>query len=284
MSSAPLSSRRALLAAALALPAGRVLAQATSWSLAVVPQFPPAKLQRDWTPVIERIERETGVRLQLKLQPSIPRFETELLGGGADFAYLNPYHQLMAQQRLGFIPLVRDSHLLSGILVVRRDDPITDVRALEGRDIAFPAPNAFGASLWMRALLAERERVTIRPVYVQSHGNVYRQVAAGRMVAGGGITQTLAQERDEVRQALRVLMETPGAAPHPISAHPRVPAKVRQAVAQCLLGMARDQPGRELLDDIQLPDPVVADHQRDYAPLAGFHLERFIVPAPESGA
>lgn len=274
--------RRTLLTTALALPATAALAQAGGgrvWSLAVVPQFPPAKLQRDWTPVLERVERETGLRLALKLQASIPRFEAEVLGGGADFAYLNPYHQVMAHQALGFVPLVRGTRLLSGILVVRRDDPVSDLRALDGQEIAFPAPNAFGASLWIRALLAEREKITIRPMYVQSHGNVYRQVASGRMVAGGGITHTLAQERSEVRDALRVLLETPGAAPHPLGAHPRVPSPVRRALADALLRMAGDPEGRELLGAIQIPDPVAADHQRDYAPLARFRLERYVVPS-----
>ena len=105
------------------------------------------------------------------------------------------------------------------------------------------------------------------------------QVASGRMAAGGGIAQTLAQERDEVRDALRVLMETPGAAPHPISAHPRVPEAVRRAVGGALLNMARDPAGRELLRDIQMPDPVVADQRRDYAPLADIRLERYVVNA-----
>ena len=275
--------RRTCFAAALALAGSpgvvRAASPARTWTLSVVPQFPPAKVQRDWTPLIDRIARDAGVTLRLVLQPSIPAFESELLAGRADFAYLNPYHQLMAHRAQGLLPLVRDSHLLSGILVVRQDDPVRDVQGLAGREIAFPAPNAFGASLWMRALLTERERLDFRPVYVQTHGNVYRQVASGRMAAGGGIAQTLAQERDEVRDALRVLMETPGAAPHPISAHPRVPEAVRRAVGGALLNMARDPAGRELLRDIQMPDPVVADQRRDYAPLADIRLERYVVNA-----
>lgn len=260
--------------------AGPVLAQTgltPVWSLAVVPQFPPAKLQRDWSPLLDRIERDSGIRLTLRLQPSIPRFEAEVLAGQVDLAYMNPYHQLMARRAQGFVPLVRDRQALSGILVVRQDSPITSVRALDGQPLAFPAPNAFGASLWIRALLAEREKIQIRPTYVQSHSNVYRQVASGRFAAGGGIAHTLAQERDEVRQALRVLLETPGAPSHPVSAHPRVPAEVRKAVTEALLRLTADAEGRELLKAVQLPEPVAADHARDYAPLAQYRLESYVV-------
>lgn len=275
-----LMSRREWIGTTLLGSAGTVLAQpalTASWSIAIVPQFSPAKLQRDWAPLLERLERDSGCRLSLQLQPSIPRFEAEILAGQVDFAYMNPYHQVMARRSQGFVPLVRDSHALSGILVVRADSGLVKVRALDGLQVAFPAPNAFGASLWIRALLAEKEGITIRPSYVQSHSNVYRQVASGRMAAGGGIAHTLAQERDEVRQALRVLLETPSAASHPLSAHPRVPSDVRKAVTQALLRMAGDPAGRELLKAVQLPDPVAADHVRDYAPLSQYNLERYVV-------
>ena len=58
---------------------------------------------------------------------------------------------------------------------------------LDGADIAFPAPNAFGASLYMRALLAEQEKININPIYVETHANVYRNVIFGRASAGGGV-------------------------------------------------------------------------------------------------
>jgi len=275
----PNPGRRACLAAALALPfvASRSRAAGTTWSLAIVPQYPAAKLHRDWTPLVDRMARLTGVRLALKLAPDIPSFEKDVLSGGADLAFLNPYHQVMARRQQGFVPLVRDSTHLSGILVVRRDDPIRAPSELEGKELAFPAPNAFGASLWMRALLAEREKVNIRPSYVQTHSNVYRQVAAGRFAAGGGIRQTLAQEREETREAVRVLLETPGVAPHPLSAHPRVPPEVRKAVADTVLQLAADAEGQSMLQAMQMPAPVAADQQRDYAPLERFRLERYVV-------
>jgi phosphonate transport system substrate-binding protein len=247
------------------------------YSVAVVPQFPAADVHRDWTPLLERLSRDTGLTLVLKISTSIPRFETEVLAGTPDFAFMNPYHEVMAMRAQGYLPLVRDSKLLSGILVVRKDDPIKSTRELDGKTLVFPAPNAFGASLWMRALLAEREHIAITPRYVQTHGNVYRQVIRGTAAAGGGVNNTLAQESDEVRADLRVLVETPGVPPHPIAAHPRVPAKARNAVAMALVRMADDPAGQQLLKDIAMPRPVAADYARDYQPLERFRLDRYVV-------
>lgn len=251
-----------------------------SYSIAVVPQFPAAEIHRDWTPLVERLKKETGLALTLSIAPSIPQFEEAVLAGEADFAYLNPYHQVMAKRAQGYVPLLRDRKPLTGILVVRKDDPIKAVKELDGKEVAFPAPNAFGASLWMRALMAEQEKIHIIPAYVKTHSNCYRYVATGKMVACGGVNHTLAEEPEEVRAILRVLMETPGVPSHPLAAHPRVPEAVRRAVGDALLGMAADSAGQALLAAIQMPQPVRADYARDYQPLEKFGLDKYVVRSP----
>ena len=273
------SRRRALGAAVAGLAPAWVQARAPL-VVAVVPQFPAAVLHRDWTPLLDQLARRLGVEFRLQLQTTIPRFEADVFSGAADLAYLNPYHQVIAQREQGYVPLVRSRVPLTGVLVVRRDDPIQALRALDGKTLAFPAPNAFGASLWMRALLTEREKIQFTPAYVQTHSNVYRQVLAGQAAAGGGVNHTLVQERDEVRQGLRVLFETPGVAPHPLSAHPRVDAGLRKAIADALVDIASRPDGEALLRAVEIEGLVRADHGRDYAPLEAFRLERYVVRAP----
>ena len=252
-----------------------------AFSVAIVPQFPAAELHRDWMPLLERLGRDTGLTLTLKLAPNIPRFETEVMLGSPDFAFMNPYHAVMASRAQGYVPLVHDTKLLTGILVVPKADPIKSLAELDGKELAFPAPNAFGASLWMRALLAERERIRITPAYVQTHSNVYRQVIRGKAAAGGGVNNTLLQESDEVRASLRVLFETPGVAPHPLSAHPRVPTRVRQALTDAFLQLAAEPAGQTLLKNVAMPRPVPADYARDYRPLEQYRLERYVVLEPQ---
>lgn len=272
--------------AALALPAASMVVRAASasgaeareYGLAVVPQFPAAEIQRRWQPLLDRLAERTGIRLKLLHARSIPEFEQAFLRGTPDFAFLNPYHAVMARTGQGYVPLVRDGTPLSGILVVRRDDPVTTLRELDGRTLAFPAPNAFGASLYLRALLAEEAGVRIVPRYVGTHANTYRHVILGDATAGGGVNNTLANESEEVRQRLRVLYETPGVAPHPLAAHPRVSTGVRQAIADALLGLAASEDGRRLLAAVQMPQPRFADYARDYLPLERLRLERYVVP------
>ncbi len=250
---------------------------AQTFTVAVVPQFPAEEIFRDWTPVLKEVSRLTGLDLKLKTYASIPEFETAFLSGEPDFAYMNSYHAVMAKKAAGYTPILRDDATrLTGILVVRKDSPITRVQELEGATLAFPSPNAFGASLYIRALLTEEYKINFKPEYVTTHSNVYRHVVTGRVPAGGAIRKTLAEETPELQAQLRVLYETPSTYSHPIAAHPRVPAQAREAVLQAFLTLGANPAFAEQLKAIQLPKPVKSDF-KDYAPLEKLGLEKFVV-------
>ena len=131
----------------------------------------------------------------------------------------------------------------------------------------------------MRALLAEREKIQFTPVYVNTHSNTYRHVAIGLEAAGGGIRQTLTEEPEALRETLRVLLETPGVPAHPLSAHPRVPDAVRQAVAHAFMRMADDAQGQLMLKNVQMAAPTLADYARDYQMLERYGLDKYVVRA-----
>jgi phosphonate transport system substrate-binding protein len=251
------------------------------YSFWVVPQFSATELVKDWTPLLQRLSKDTGLDLELKLAPSIPRFEQEFIKGTADFAYMNPYHAVMAKAAQGYVPLVRDAKPLSGILLTRNDGPYKSLKDLQGKPVGFPAPNAFGASLYMRALLAEQEGILIEPVYLKTHSNVFRNILRNEVVAGGSINTAFNEELPEVKDHLRVIFKTPEQAPHPISAHPRVPDTVKKKLAQALLNLANDEVGRGLLNNIRITKPVLASYENDYASLDKLNLKKYLVVEPD---
>jgi len=255
----------------------RVYAQEKVYTLAVVPQFPPSEVFERWSPFIERVSKELGITIKLLTYKSIPEFEEAFLRGEPDFAFMNPYHAVMAKRAQGYLPLIRDTKPLTGILVVKKDSPYKSVKDLDGKVIAFPAPNAFGASLYMRALLSEHFKIKFTPLYVKTHNNVYRYVILGKAHAGGGVNNTFMREPEEVRAQLRILYETPGAAPHPLCAHPRVPKELREKLVEVVLKLGEDEKNFEMLNKIQIPKPVRADYNRDYKPLEKLNLEKYVV-------
>ncbi len=264
--------------AALAL-GTEAIARPTEFSFGVVPQFGPEIIFESWGPVLQQVGARAGVKLRLETYRSIPEFERSLRRGGPDLAYVNPYHALLANQTQGYAPFLRDdSRPLKGILVVRADSKAQGVRDLEGQEIAFAAPNAFAASLYMRALLSERERIRFQPRYVSTHGNAYRHVILGKAAAGGGIEQTLEFEPTEVRSELRVLYTTPPTLSHPIAAHPRIPAEQVARIALAFQALASQPEHGKLLDRIQFTQPTATD-LREYLPLKKLRLDAYVVPA-----
>jgi ABC-type phosphate/phosphonate transport system substrate-binding protein len=246
-----------------------------TYTIGIVPQFEIRHIRKIWSPIIKEIEKNTGIKLLLVGSPTIPDFEREFNAGNFDFAYMNPYHILLAKKSQGYIPLVRDNgRKLYGILIVRKDSKIESIADLEGKKIAFPAPNALGASLLIRADLANTFKININPVYVKTHSSVYLNVVVKQTAAGGGVQKTLNQQKINIRGALKVLYKTPEVAPHPLSAHPRVPKKVREKIKNTLLKLGENNIGKSLLAKIPMKKIGPASIN-DYTPLKKLNLDKF---------
>jgi len=242
----------------------------------VVPQYNPTQLHAEWTPLLHRISHDTGITLQLVMMSSIPKFEHSLLRGDPDIALVNPYHAVMAKSAKGYLPFLKDAKPLSGILLVRQDSPYKTMQDLDGKEIGFPAPNAFGASLFMRALLSDA-KVAYREKYLNTHGNVYRNILNGGVAAGGGVNNTLNDETPDVKAQLRILYQTPLSASHPLVAHPRVPLKTVQTILAAILALKNDASGEKMLKEVRIPNPVMANYDIDYLPLEKLKIDKYVI-------
>ena len=243
----------------------------------VVPQLTAAKIYTTWSPLLQRVGQDAKLCFELRVSATIPEFEQKLLKGEPEFVFLNPYHAVLAHQKKKYQPLLANSEdLLTGILVVRADSPIQHLEELKGKSITFPAPNAFAASLLIRAELAKK-KIEITPVFVKTHSNVYRSVIGKDVIAGGGVNNTLDNEAPEVRQQLRVVYETSAYTPHPVATHLSVSTAVRERFLKTMLKLAQDEEGRKLLDGINLHQPQAVTYAKHYKPLESLQLEKFLV-------
>ena len=252
-------------------------AASQTYQVGVVPQYEARELASIWQPLLRMIGEQAGVSLTLKGAPNIPAFEQALNQGEYDFAYMNPYHSLVAHQAQGYTPLLRDaSRKLSGVLVVRADSTIQSVQDLDQARISFPAPNALGASLLMRAELARLHGIAFEPVYAQTHASAYLNTVLRQTEAAGGVMSTLRRESAEVQDALRILYQTREMEPHPFSAHPRVPEDLREKVTQAFIQVAATADGKALIDRIPMFEPRPTDIEPDLG-LSALRLEEFYV-------
>jgi len=247
----------------------------TTYSVGVVPQFDVRQIEVMWRPLLQQLSQRSGVRLELVVSPDIPEFERQFETGKFHFAYMNSYHAIVANRSQGYLPLVRDvNKQLNGIVVVRKDSPITLVDQLDGRVIAMPAPNALAAALLPRAEFANAFKIEPVIRYVRSHDSVYLNVAVGAMDAGAGVARTLQKQPLPVRNRLRVLHQTRSVATYPLMAHPAVPEDVRKRLQEAFIELGQSAEGKALLAGIPMVNPGIAS-QQDYQSLTELGLERF---------
>lgn len=251
------------------------LQAAETYSFSVVPQFERRMLFSIWQPIVDALEKRTGLRFELTTSLSVSDYESDVIKGQYDFIYLNPYMMPLVGQSPGYVPLVRDGEALRGILVVRKDSPLHKIADLQGKSLAVPSMTALGASLLLRAELDRLFNVKTRVVIAKTHSSVFLHVINGFADAGGSVQKALGEQEPRIQDALRVLYQTGELPSHPVAAHKRVPPAVREKVRMALIELAASEEGRQLLERVPMRRPVPAQLQ-DYDVLRKLRLEEYV--------
>ena len=228
------------------------LLQAKSYSFGIVPQQSASKLASLWVPILSNISKETGHKIIFKTAKNIPEFERNLAAGVYDFAYMNPYHYTVFHEssKYNAIAKAKDKRI-KGIIVIKKGSSFKHLEDLKNSTIAFPSPGAFAASMLTQSEFKNRG-IPITPKYVSSHDSVYRNVAQGRLNAGGGVMRTLKNMEQDIRDQLKILWISDGYTPHAIAAHERVPDKHKLLVQEALASFASSNSNTRLLSRIKL--------------------------------
>lgn len=236
-----------LLLTVLLIAAPSVQAAEKVYTFGVVPQQAASEMAETWLPFLAWVSAKSGVALRFVTAPDIPAFEARLAKGEYDLAYMNPYHYTVFHKKSGYEALAKEKdRKIKGILVVRKDSPVKDIKELSGATLVFPAPAAFAASILPRVAL-RREGVSFTTKFVSSHDSVYLNVARGLYPAGGGIVRTFEMLDEPVRRDLRVLWSTPSYTPHAIAGNSKLPGDVARKLQDTFAGMAEDAGGQKLL-------------------------------------
>ena len=223
-----------------------VMAAEKIYTFGIVPQQAASEMAKTWLPFLDALSRKSGVKLRFVTAPDIPEFEKRLAEGAYDIAYMNPYHYTVFHKKSGYEAFAREKdRKIKGIIVVRQDSKIKDIKELNGTTLVFPSPAAFAASILPRAAL-RKAGVNFTTKFVSSHDSVYLNVQHGIYPAGGGIVRTFDMLDEPVKQDLRVLWTTPAYTPHAIATH-QLPKAVAKKLLDALLNMSDDPAGQETL-------------------------------------
>jgi phosphonate transport system substrate-binding protein len=254
--------------------AGPPSSGAAEYTFGAVPQFEQRKLHAIWKPIVDELALRTGLQFNLVSTLTVQEFHSAYTRGQFDFVYVNPYNIARLHGTQAYVPLVADKKPVRGIVVIRKDGEVKTVADLNGKTVAFPSPNAMGASLLVRSDFEQIHHIQVTPLYVKTHSSVYLHVAKGLAAAGGGVEKTLQEQAEAIRAELQVIYTTRSCPSHPVAAHPRVPPEIQERVRQALLAMGGTREGTEMLAKVPITELVPVTYD-DYTVLQSWGLEKY---------
>lgn len=218
-----------------------------TWFFGVLSQRSALLTAQYWNPILDHVEKKTGIRLELKVTRTAPESNDATERGEYDFVYSNTIFQpKIAAAGYQVILRPRDE-AITGQIVVLEDAPVRALQDLAGREVGFPSQAAFvGYAVPMDGLLRHGIRVT--PVFGGNQEGIMGQLKAGRIIAAGVNSQVMKSYAARENLRYRVLWESPLFHNLPIAAHPRVPAATVKAVQAAIDGMDADPEGMKLLE------------------------------------
>ncbi len=120
----------------------------------------------------------------------------------------------------------------------------------------------------VRQVLSQHNvELNLKHLYAGSTSNVFKNVLMGKQVAGVTLDTDLERQPPEVASQLRIILKTQQLAPHPVSAHPRVPQALQRRMTATFLKLSREDAGQELLRQVRIGQTVRAIYARDYREL-----------------
>jgi phosphonate transport system substrate-binding protein len=246
----------------------------TSYRLAVHPLHNPTKLLQAYGPLAEYLSAHIqAARIQVEASRDYAEYERKLRARDAELLLPNPWQALQAMQ-VGYrvIAMAGDPEDFKGLLIVRRDSPLRDIRDLKGQVIAYPSPTALAACILPQWLLHNRGLDVQRDLdnrYVGSQESAIMHAYLGD--AAVGVTwpppwRAFSSEHPDLAAQLRVGWETPSLVNNAVMVRDDLPAPLVERVRALLLGLQAAPGGAAILAGMQTARFHPAN-DADYAPV-----------------
>lgn len=225
----------------------------------VLPQRNTLLLAEYWNPILDYVQRKSGIALRFKTTRTSTESDLGIKTGEYDFVYSNHIFQ-PSLMPVGYQVILRPRvAALKGQLVVLDSSPIRSLADLQNQEVGFPSPSSFaGYALPMDHLI--RENVSVSPIFCGNQEGTMGQLKLGKVVAAGVNSEIMASYAARENFRYRVIWQSPPYHDMPIAAHPRVPKAVAKALATTMSGMAEDPEGKVILarsaDLIKQPPPL----------------------------
>jgi phosphonate transport system substrate-binding protein len=175
---------------------------------ALAPYISTRPLLTMFQPLATHLGKRLGREVLLVTAPSLREFDLRALKGTYELAMMSPQSAVLAQKDAGYVPLLRVSDDLFGVVIVPKDSAFRGVRDLAGHRIALP--DRFTATAQLGKELLDAEDLggdnIVHPVGFQD--SILLSMLRGEIEAMVMNGSAFHQMTPETRARVRVLAET----------------------------------------------------------------------------
>jgi phosphonate transport system substrate-binding protein len=240
--------KRAGLALAAVVALGSTArAEEQPYAFNVLNQRSIALTSQYWNPILIYVSKKSGVPLELKLARTVKEANALAEQGAYQFLYTNHFFT-PERDKLGFKVIARPQGTgIRGQIVVASDSPIKTIQELNGKEVAFPSPDAF-AAYWLPMDVLLKNKVNVKGVFTSNQEAGLAQLKVGT-VAAAGVNDSIIQ-RYARREGFeyRLLWGSEIYNDLCIMASSKVPAAKVAAVRDAFVNMMNDPEGRKVLE------------------------------------
>lgn len=216
------------------------------WTFGMSPFRSPLLTAQYWNPILEYVEKTSGVKLELVTTRTGQEASDRGARGEFDFIWDNHIFE-PTHAAAGYKVIARPAgDFIHGQIIVAENSPLQTLNDLQGKEMGVSSKAAFvGYAVTMGELY--RRGIAVKPVVAGTMEGVMAQVRAGELPSGSVNSKVLAAYAAREGFKYRTLWLSGPYLDVPIAAHPRVPSATAKAVREALAGMAKDPAGLSIL-------------------------------------
>jgi phosphonate transport system substrate-binding protein len=201
------------LAALLSLFCPLVAGAGHELTLLIHPYQTPTEIHKKFSPLADYLGKETGKRIVIKVAKGYEQQIDAVGKDEMDLAYMGPNEYVTMVHKYGKKPLlacqeINGKPFLYGMIIVKRDSPLTNLAELAGKRIAFVSPES--TMYVVPRMMLQEAGVDLKQVaqadFLKSHSNVALAVLNGYYDAGAVKDEAFYTYQE---RGLKALAQTP---------------------------------------------------------------------------
>jgi phosphonate transport system substrate-binding protein len=236
---------------------------------AVHPYLPATEISEKFGPLVKYLSKELGRPIDIEISPDYQNHIIQIGKDNVDIAYMGPASYVKMADTYGRKHLLvrqetEGKPTFHGVIIVRKDNPLSSLGDLAGKRFAFGDPESTMSHLVPRYMLW-KEGITLDNLggyaFLANHHNVALGVLAGDFDAGA-VKEEVFTEYE--KRGLRELARTPEISDHVIVATNRLSLEQVQKLRDALHSLRGKEDSRSIMNSIKPSTSLVPAKDEDY--------------------